>query len=76
MSPDFLRMPQEIKDYLSQASSDNIHQEEMSSLEQALVDTNALYMTHVQKELFNSLASYERVVHMYILTPRLMRKAR
>ena len=72
MSPDFLRMPQQIKNYLSQTSCGNIHQEEMSPLEQSIVDTNALYMTHVQKELFNSLASYERAVHMYILTPRLM----
>ena len=76
MSPDFLRMPQEKKYYLSQANKGNKHQEEMNSLEQASVDTNALYMMHVQKELFNSLANYERAVHMYILTPRLMRKAK
>ena len=73
MSPDFLRMPQEIKDYLSQATSGNIHQEEMSSLEQALVDTDVLYMTRIQKERFDSLADYERAANMYILTPQLMR---
>ena len=32
MSPDFLRMPQEIKDYLNQANSGNIHQEDINSL--------------------------------------------
>ncbi len=76
MSPDFLCMPQEIKDYLNQASSGNILQEEMSSLEQALVDTDVLYMTRIQKERFDSLADYERAANMYILTPQLMRNAK
>jgi carbamoyl-phosphate synthase / aspartate carbamoyltransferase / dihydroorotase len=67
-------MPQDIKDYLSQTS--NIHQEEMSSLEQALVDTDVLYMTRIQKERFESKDDYERAAHMYVLTPQLMRKAK
>ena len=71
MSPDFLRMPQEIKYYLNQASCDNINQEEMSSLERASVYTDLLYMTRIQKERFDSLADYELVAHMYILTPQL-----
>ena len=72
MSPDFLRIPQEIKNYLNQASSGNIDQEEMSSLEQALVYTDLLYMTRIQKERFDSLVDYELVALMYIITPQLM----
>ena len=40
----------------------DIKQEEMSSLEDALIDTDVLYMTRIQKERFTSLQEYEQVM--------------
>ena len=56
MLPDFLCMPKEISQYLSQTSS--IHQEKMNSLERALVEYK-----RIQKERCDSLADYERAAH-------------
>ena len=66
-------MPKEIVDCLNKS---NVHQEEMSSLEEALADTDVLYMTRVQKERFESLDEYNKAASMYVLTPQLMRKAK
>ncbi|WAR14414.1 PYR1-like protein [Mya arenaria] len=37
------------------------HQQEMNSLEQALVETDVLYMTRIQKERFSSTDEYEQI---------------
>lgn len=73
VSPPNLGMPDYIKQY---ASAHGIHQEEFSSLEAALPDTDVLYMTRIQKERFGSVEDYERACGHFIVTPHLMTRAK
>lgn len=73
VSPSYLKMPADIVESLNKS---NISQEEFSSLEDALPDTDVLYMTRIQKERFESVEQYEKAAGMYVLTPQLMRKAK
>jgi carbamoyl-phosphate synthase/aspartate carbamoyltransferase/dihydroorotase len=73
VSPSFLMMPSDIVSYLNKYS---IPQEEFNSLEEALPDTDVLYMTRIQKERFESNEEYEKAAGLYLLTPQLMRKAK
>jgi len=73
VSPPELRMPDEIKDYVS---SKRIQQREFSSLEEALPDTDVLYMTRIQKERFSSEDKYKSCCGHFVVTPQLMTKAK
>lgn len=73
VSPPGLGMPDYIIQY---ATSQGIHQEEFSSLEAALPDTDVLYMTRIQKERFGTLEDYERACGHFIVTPHLMTRAK
>jgi carbamoyl-phosphate synthase / aspartate carbamoyltransferase / dihydroorotase len=73
VSPDFLKMPKDIVDSLKKAG---ITQEEFNSIEEALPDTDVLYMTRIQKERFESAEEYQKAAGMYVLTPQLMRIAK
>lgn len=73
VSPESLRMPREIIENLNQAG---IQQEEMTSLEQALPDTDVLYMTRIQKERFKSEEEYNAVSNLYTINPQLMTRAK
>lgn len=73
VSPEFLKMPAKITEFLRKAG---VQQEEVGSLEEALPETDVLYMTRIQKERFESLEEYERAAGVYVLTPQLMRKAK
>jgi carbamoyl-phosphate synthase/aspartate carbamoyltransferase/dihydroorotase len=53
-----------------------IQQEEMESLEEALLDTDVLYMTRIQKERFKSDEEFAKVSNLYTITPQLMTKAK
>ncbi|XP_069989210.1 multifunctional protein CAD isoform X7 [Penaeus vannamei] len=73
VAPPGLGMP----DYVTQyAASQGIHQEEFSSLEAALPDTDVLYMTRIQKERFGTPEDYERACGHFIVTPHLMTRAK
>jgi carbamoyl-phosphate synthase/aspartate carbamoyltransferase/dihydroorotase len=73
VSPDALRMPTEIIDYLNKY---NIVQQEYSTLEEALPSTDVLYMTRIQKERFETAQDYDRLAGLYVVTPQIMRKAK
>ncbi|XP_071499632.1 multifunctional protein CAD-like [Diadema antillarum] len=73
VSVESLKMPQNIRDYVA---SRGIPQEEFSSLEEALPDTDVLYMTRVQRERFNSEEEYEKCNNRMVLTPHIMTKAK
>jgi carbamoyl-phosphate synthase/aspartate carbamoyltransferase/dihydroorotase len=73
VSPESLRMPRNIVEYLNKH---NIVQEEYESLEEALPETDVLYMTRIQKERFSSQEEFERSAGLYVVTPQLMRKAK
>ena len=53
-------------------SSQGIKQTHCSSLEQALPDSDVVYMTRVQRERFSDPAEYERCAGQLVLTPHLM----
>lgn len=58
VSPSSLRMPKHIYDFVK---SKGISQEEYSTLEDVIPDTDVLYMTRIQRERFESQEEYDKV---------------
>ena len=58
VSPETLKMPEEVKEYVAQRG---ITQEEYTSLDEVLPDTDVLYVTRVQKERFKNIEDYNKV---------------
>lgn len=73
VSPDLLRMPREIIDELGQKS---VAQTEFTSLDEALPESDVLYVTRVQKERFEDEALYESVKGAFVITPETLTKAK
>lgn len=73
VSPDCLQMPQEVVEYVQ---GKGIPQETYTDLESALPHTDVLYMTRIQKERFPSLEQYQKVRGCFVLTPKLLTKAK
>ncbi|XP_051951899.1 CAD protein [Xyrauchen texanus] len=73
VAPKNLSMPAEIIDFVA---SKGIKQEEFNSIEEALPDTDVLYMTRIQKERFASEEEYKACFGEFILTPHIMRGAK
>ncbi|XP_025911673.1 CAD protein [Apteryx rowi] len=73
VTPRNLRMPADIIHFVA---SKGIKQEEFESIEEALPDTDVLYMTRIQKERFESAAEYEACFGQFILTPHIMTRAK
>jgi aspartate carbamoyltransferase len=73
VSPDILRMPKEVMD---EVGAKGIPQAEFSTLEQALSETDVLYVTRVQKERFEDPAEYEKVKDAYVIDPGIMKAAK
>ncbi|XP_069114104.1 multifunctional protein CAD-like isoform X2 [Argopecten irradians] len=73
VSPDCLKMPDNIKEIVA---SKGIAQSEFTSLEDALPDTDVLYVTRIQKERFESEEEYLKVADKIVVSPKLMTKAK
>ncbi len=73
VSPPALRMPQSIVDELA---AKGIPQAEYTTLDPVLAETDVLYVTRVQKERFDDPALYEKVKDAYVITPRVMARAK
>jgi len=73
VSPDILKMPKEIMD---EVAGKNISQNEFSTLDKVLPDTDVLYVTRVQKERFEDPADYEKVKGAYVIDPAVMKAAK
>ena len=73
VSPKHLKMPRDVVDFVA---SSGVAQEEFTSLEEAIPDTDVLYMTRVQKERFNDADEYEAAIGLYELNPHMMTKAK
>ncbi|KAJ8033298.1 CAD protein [Holothuria leucospilota] len=73
VSPVNLKMPQGVKDYVS---AKGISQEEYSSIEAALPETDVLYMTRIQQERFESEEEYKQCCNLFVVTPHTMTKAK
>ncbi|KAM8846963.1 multifunctional protein CAD [Synchiropus picturatus] len=73
VAPRNLHMPSEIINFVA---SKGIKQEEFESIEEALPDTDVLYMTRIQKERFSSAEEYKSCFGQFILTPHIMTGAK
>ncbi|NWS48992.1 PYR1 protein, partial [Probosciger aterrimus] len=73
VTPPGLRMPADITSFVA---SKGIKQEEFGSIEEALPDTDVLYMTRIQKERFRVAEEYEACFGQFILTPHIMTRAK
>jgi len=73
VSPDILRMPAEI---IAELDERRMPQQEHSSLDPVLPDTDVLYVTRVQKERFADPAEYDSVKDAFVITPEIMLKAK
>ena len=73
VSPDALRMPQEITSQLKNKGMDVI---ETNDMKQAARESDLLYMTRIQKERFSDPIEYERVKNAYILHNDMLRHSR
>lgn len=73
VAPPSLRMPSSVWDFVA---SRGTKQEEFESIEEALPDTDVLYMTRIQKERFGSAQEYEACFGQFILTPHIMTRAK
>lgn len=73
VSPAILRIPHEIIEELDERG---IPQAEYASLDDALVESDVLYVTRVQKERFADQSEYEGVKEAYVITPETMKQAK
>uniref|UniRef100_A0A8C6QTN7 Multifunctional protein CAD n=1 Tax=Nannospalax galili TaxID=1026970 RepID=A0A8C6QTN7_NANGA len=73
VAPPSLRMPPSVRAFVA---SRGTKQEEFESIEEALPDTDVLYMTRIQKERFGSPQEYEACFGQFILTPHIMTRAK
>jgi len=73
IAPDILRLPAEI---ISELKEKGIPFEQYDSLEPAVVETDVLYVTRVQKERFDDKQIYEQVKGTYIITPESLKNGK
>ncbi|MGB9709570.1 aspartate carbamoyltransferase [Infirmifilum uzonense] len=73
ISPEILRARREVLETLE---SSKISYEEVNDLEAVLPELDVLYVTRVQKERFPDPAEYEKVRGSYIVTAKMLEKAK
>ncbi|XP_017891832.1 CAD protein [Ceratina calcarata] len=71
--PPNLSMPDHVIKYVSERG---ISQVKFTTLEDALPDTDVLYMTRIQKERFTTQEEYDKVCGHFVITPQLMSRAK
>ena len=69
VSPESLRMPQEMTAECREAGMDV---SETANLEETLTNTDVLYMTRIQQERFSDPDEYAKVENCYSVTPEMM----
>ncbi|XP_018404627.1 PREDICTED: CAD protein [Cyphomyrmex costatus] len=73
VNPPGLDMPNHVVNYVAERG---IPQERFSALEEALPDTDVLYMTRIQSERFATQEQYHKMCGFFIVTPQLMSRAK
>ena len=73
VSPPILKIREEIKADLKEAG---LEFHEVASLEKVISRVDAIYMTRIQKERFAQESEYAKVKDAYVLTKRMMEKAK
>ncbi len=71
ISPDELKMPEEVKLKIK-----GTKYSEINSLEDAIPDLDVLYMTRIQRERFEDIEEYERLKNSYVLDMEKMSHAK
>ena len=69
VSPDELKMPQEI---LHDLSKTNISYEEVSTIDEIIDDVDVLYVTRIQKERFADADDYLKIKGAYIVNKKML----
>ena len=69
-------MPSDVRDYVRTQSGKSVYQKSFASLEQALPDTDVLYVTRIQRERFEDPAKYEAACKDYLVDCHSMRWAK
>lgn len=70
VSPQQLKMPQEINDFIKEKGGEV---EEVEDLTNVISKADVVYATRIQKERFDDLDEYEKLKHKYIITPEIMK---
>jgi aspartate carbamoyltransferase catalytic subunit len=73
ISPEPLKMRQEVKDYLEKRGVQYV---ESATLDQYLPDLDVLYVTRLQKERFVDPSDYEKLKGSYIVTSEMLQGAK
>jgi aspartate carbamoyltransferase len=73
ISPEILRMPNEI---ITELNGQGVSQTEHRELGDLLTETDVLYVTRVQKERFTDLNEYDSVKGAFVITPETMKSAK
>jgi aspartate carbamoyltransferase len=73
VSPEILRMPVEI---VEEVKDKGIPQSDLMNLEEAVPETDVLYVTRVQKERFEDPEQYELAKGAYVITPETLAQAK
>jgi aspartate carbamoyltransferase len=73
VSPDSLRMPEEITSHLKAKGIGIVETEDMMD---AAAASDLVYMTRIQKERFSDLSEYERVKGSYIINGEFLKRLR
>ncbi|XP_025986540.1 CAD protein isoform X2 [Solenopsis invicta] len=73
VNPPGLDMPKQVINYVDERG---ISQKRFSTLEEALPDTDVLYMTRIQSERFATQEQYQKSCGLFIVTPQLMSRAK
>lgn len=73
VSPETLKMPENVKQIVGKAG---IAQSEYTSLDSVVGESDVIYVTRIQKERFKDLAEYEKVLGSYVITNKIMQKAK
>ncbi len=71
ISPPSLKVPQYIKDELSNSSF-----QELSRVEEIIPELDILYLTRIQKERFADPEEYEKVANFYVIGKKLLKNAK
>ena len=73
VAPSILGMPEDVR---QKVDTMGVQQVEVSILEDAIVNTDVLYVTRIQKERFETEADYDAVAGSYCVNAAIMSKAK
>lgn len=73
VSPDILRMPDDVLEVVRGTGQ---RFDEVESLQDAVAESDVLYVTRVQRERFTDLAAYDRVKDFYVVDEELLTQAK